>query len=252
MVDEEAPPDYSLAALVLGILAWLTLLFGFFTSPAPFFYLLVATGLGVTALVLGLRTRKASMGSAGAGLGGAAAAGAVAGQAALLAAALVWVVYATGLLVVLAVLYFVFLLWFPPQYASSGGSSCSCGDCSRCCEPCTSCASCDCGHCGGCGSCGGCGGGGCGCVSLLGATALAGAATRALPHLAGGRFAHHPDAPEFAQDVYVVRGERYCIGCFTTYPVLISATLVVAFVGAPPFAFAWGAALALAQLVSAA
>lgn len=41
-------------------------------------------------------------------------------------------------------------------------------------------------------------------------------------------FAHHPRAREFAPDTFVVRGVRFCVGCFTTYPTFLVATLAMA------------------------
>lgn len=50
-----------------------------------------------------------------------------------------------------------------------------------------------------------------------------------------------------------MRGRRYCIGCFTTFPLFVLATAVLA-LAAPPWrlALAAGALLALAQAVSSA
>ncbi len=38
--------------------------------------------------------------------------------------------------------------------------------------------------------------------------------------------AHHPDCKEFKDDVYRFKGRRYCIGCFTSYPIMILILLL--------------------------
>ncbi|MHB8586273.1 MAG: hypothetical protein ACYDDF_10630 [Thermoplasmatota archaeon] len=57
--------------------------------------------------------------------------------------------------------------------------------------------------------------------------------------------AHHPDAPAFDNDIFRIRGVRLCIGCFTTYPVLIAATFA-----AWSFAPDWHAALLAGALLA--
>lgn len=39
---------------------------------------------------------------------------------------------------------------------------------------------------------------------------------------------HHPHTPAYDQDVYHAAGLRFCIGCFTTYPVFVAASIYLA------------------------
>jgi hypothetical protein len=59
--------------------------------------------------------------------------------------------------------------------------------------------------------------------------------------------AHHPDLPEFEPDVWRWAGARWCVGCFTVYPVftIVSAALL-AEPGLVPWTLALGAGLVLA------
>ena len=250
-----APDVGALSAIVLGALAWASLLAALLTESAVVF-LGVGLILGAVALVLGLRARRDA--ALVAGVAGAAGLTAVYGAA--VAAMLVAAVYATGLLVLLVFAFLIALLASGAAYQGSsaqGGGSC-CGDCrgctncdpGSCCDACCSgcCTGCDCG-CGGCG-CGGCGG--CGCAGL----GLVGVGRVAPPQAPLGwrdRFAHHPDAPEYQADVLRVAGARLCIGCFVTYPGFLVATLALTL--APPpltwsVALLAGVALSAAQLVS--
>lgn len=238
--DDDGTPEISgIVALALGIVAWVSFLLAFFMADDPFLFLLFALVCGAVALAVGLRARRDE--TAAAAMGGAAAGAALLWGVSVVAI-LTAMVYATGVLLFFIFLFFLAMMFAGNASASSGGGGCSCPDCDGCCD--CGCTACECGDCcGGCG-CGDCGG--CGCVGF-GMVLPAGYRPRS------DRFAHHPDTPEFAADVYLVRGVRYCIGCFTTYPTFLaaSATLVAFPVASTPALLA-GAALALAQAVSAA
>ncbi|MGB0653247.1 MAG: hypothetical protein ACPGQL_08605 [Thermoplasmatota archaeon] len=67
--------------------------------------------------------------------------------------------------------------------------------------------------------------------------------------------AHHPRTPTFEQDTYWLGGWRFCIGCWTTYPVFLAAVAWLIFHPLPaPWwqGLAAGSALAAAQAVSSA
>jgi len=142
------------------------------------------------------------------------------------------------------------------QCGDCGCQGCGCQGCGDC-----GCGNCGCGDCGcqGCGSCGGCGNcGGCACAALL----LPAACAQGPPHLAATRrerwdrlFAHHPPGDPFRADVYVVKGVRLCVGCFTTYPAFLAGTAALLVAGpALPWAVSLGAgaAAASAQAISSA
>ena len=136
--------------------------------------------------------------------------------------------------------------------ACAGCGDCGCGGCGDC--GCGGCGDCGCGGCGDCG-CGGCGG--CGCAALAsGPLVAARVGDLPIPLAMSRAFAHHPDAPEYREDVYHVRGARLCVGCFTTYPVFLLATAALLLLA--PLAGAWwawlagGAAMASAQALSSA
>ncbi|HUR62066.1 MAG TPA: hypothetical protein VM286_06850 [Candidatus Thermoplasmatota archaeon] len=89
------------------------------------------------------------------------------------------------------------------------------------------------------------------------ATLLAGSAWwRARPAPGGLRdtFAHHPDAPAFAQDVFEAWGLRLCVGCATVAPsfLFLSAWLALAPLPTWWMGLAAGVPLALVQAVSSA
>ncbi len=68
-------------------------------------------------------------------------------------------------------------------------------------------------------------------------------------------FSHHPDTPAYAQDVYRIAGMQLCIGCFTTFPLFLLATPILAATGLPGPRWApivAGLALASLQAISAA
>ena len=257
----------AVAAIILGTIAWLSLLGALFVSQDPLLFLALGVVCGVVAIFLAVQARRDAREAAwAAGITGAAAIGAVYGAA--VAALLVATVYASGFLVLLALILLLAAMGGWSVSCNAGGSPpppqeepCCCEDCcGQCdegcctCEACCGCADCGCGDCG-CGGCGGCGCGGCGCAAL----ALPPLVGRAAPPVAPlgwrQRFAHHPDLPEFRHDVFHVAGGRFCIGCFVTYPVFLAATL--AMLVAPP-AMPWhvaalaGLALASAQAVSSA
>ena len=257
-MDERDTPDIQgILALAIGIVAWVSFLVAFFVADDPFLFLLFAILCGVVALVMGIRARREETAAAAAG---ATAAGAALLYGVSVVAALTAMVYAMGVLLMLVMIFFLMILfaggsasrsgWGCGGGGSGGGSDpgCCCDDCcddcgESCCD--CGCSACDCG-CGDCG-CGGCGG--CGCIGF----------GIVLPHVGHGRgfrarlrtllargMPHHPDLPEFAADVYVVNGARWCIGCFTTYPVFLVATaLLIAFT--PP----WGVSLALGMALAA-
>jgi hypothetical protein len=60
-------------------------------------------------------------------------------------------------------------------------------------------------------------------VAAVAGTALGSAWLRARGGLLPARdaFAHHPDAPAFAQDVFRIRGWRLCVGCTTVLPAFL-------------------------------
>ncbi len=139
------------------------------------------------------------------------------------------------------------------------GLGCCCCNC--CCEePCA----CDCSGyacpdcCDGDGCCdGGAGGGGC----VEGAPPEVGPAAAALPLLVPATrrlpphwLSHHPDTADYDQDTYRIAGMRWCIGCFTTYPLfLASAWLALAAPGGAWWAWlGGGTTLASLQAVSSA
>lgn len=72
----------------------------------------------------------------------------------------------------------------------------------------------------------------------------------AAPRGLWSRTAHHPDHPDFAADVYIAAGRRWCIGCFTTVPAFVLTVLAL---GAAALSLSWpvwlagGAILASAQ-----
>lgn len=260
MADEgdDATPDIGgVIAIALGVIAWVSFLLAFFMADEPLWFLLFALVCGGVALAVGLRARREEQ--AAAAVGGAAAGAALLWGVSVVAA-LTAMVYATGVLLFLVMLFFLAIATGASSSGgscggssgSSSGGGCCCDDCcDGCCTSacdcgCGSCCDCGCGSCCDCGGCdcGGCGG--CGCIGF----GMVLAPTRALRH---DRFAHHPDTPEFAADVYVVRGLRWCIGCFTTYPVFLVATaLLIAFTPASTPALLVGIALALVQVVSSA
>lgn len=173
---------------------------------------------------------------------------------------LVAITYAAGL----AIVVFLFLILLGMSQASStssgctcessgGGTCCDCG-CGGCCDGC--CGDCGCGDCG-CGDCGcgGCGGCSCTTVGQSLATAAAMGPTLVLAEASAGRFAHHPDLPAFEQDTYRIAGARFCIGCFTTYPLFLAAStwLALGGLGGPWWlGLAVGLPLAATQAASAA
>lgn len=280
-MDKQLLGSLSLAA---GIVAALFLVASFATAGSPVgppIFLGPALLAALAAIALGVAALPDRTAPAGLALGhGVAVAGLVLG-----------LVYATLVVVIPILLLILFLIFGWPWYASytgcgsSGASSshegccgssgsgeggccccgpgcsncdpgkcCSgCGDCNCSCgNACTGCGSCGCGDCG-CGNCG-CGGcGGCGCAAPLTLTGAAAAGWSAA-HVSR-LFAHHPDLPDYDADVYRVRGARLCVGCFTTHPAFLLATL--AFLVAPP-GLAWssallvGAALACLQAISSA
>lgn len=67
----------------------------------------------------------------------------------------------------------------------------------------------------------------------------------------GEALAHHPELPEFREDVYHVGGHRFCVGCFTAYP-LFAIVLAWAFFAQVPMAWAAiaGAPLVAVQAIS--
>jgi hypothetical protein len=67
-------------------------------------------------------------------------------------------------------------------------------------------------------------------------------------------FAHHPDAPAFAHDVFHVAGLRLCVGCTTVLPAfLLPSAWLALFPLAPWWAgLAAGVPLAFAQAISSA
>jgi hypothetical protein len=64
-----------------------------------------------------------------------------------------------------------------------------------------------------------------------------------------GRFAHHPDLPEYRADVYTFKDMRLCIGCFTTYPVFLTSASALVWwrIDAWPVLLAVGGLLAVQQ-----
>jgi uncharacterized membrane protein YgcG len=156
-----------------------------------------------------------------------------------------------------------------------------CGPCPNCCDPCGGCCGgsegssggcCECGDC--CGgsssssSSGGCcgGGGGCDCggdccggsssgggsspdvgVVATGGAMFSAAAARFLrfegvrESLRAGHFAHHPDRPEFKEDVVRVHGIRLCVGCLVVFPAFL---LLLPFEALILRAIGWQASLA--------
>ncbi|HET6404031.1 MAG TPA: hypothetical protein VFH78_05240 [Candidatus Thermoplasmatota archaeon] len=241
-----------LIAIALAIIAWVSFLVAFLVASDPFLYLLFALLCGGAALALGLRAKREEQ--AAAAVGGAAA-GAALLYGVSVVAALTALVYATGVLMMLVLLFFLALMFAGPSASSGsgvacgggssggGGGGCCCEDCcDDCCTDCGgACCECGCGDCGGC-DCGGCGG--CGCIGFGMVVPPIRAPRRFFTR---DRFAHHPDTPAFAADVYLVRGLRLCVGCFTTYPVfLLASALLVAFT--PPSGLALLAGVALAGL----
>lgn len=146
--------------------------------------------------------------------------------------------------------------------------------CCNCCNVCDCDCDCDCpgpvcleddccGDCDGCGDCvcDGCGCEGCACAEAASPELAPAVATlpllvpmsRRLPaHWLG----HHPDTPQYDQDVFLVAGRRLCIGCFTTYPLFLVASAYLAL--AAPAGVVWwawlagGFGLALLQSISSA
>jgi hypothetical protein len=122
-----------------------------------------------------------------------------------------------------------------------------------CCDPCTQgCSSCGhgCDACGsGCSSCGSGCGSGCSCAIpgvMLVAVSPARPPLRARLEAAT---AHHPDLPRYEADVYRLLGVRLCVGCFTTYPTFLVASVVLAVLRpAAPWLALLAAGLALAAL----
>lgn len=272
--------DYSTAALVLGIVAGVSFLIALFLTRAPLTFLLVSLVTGVTAVVLGAISRRNATATTGMVLGQTAAAGTL----------FLIIVYAVAAIVFLALLFLLWLLTYTPPYYSSSACNVDCSPtCGPCCVSSGSSSSGSCcgspsgGCCGGSSSgssgscCGGsssssgssgscCGGGGssssssgssgscCGGSSSgsSGSGSTGGGSSSGGGCCSSQGLAHHPDAPAYAADVYVVRGARYCIGCFTTYPTMLAATAALAFVPTPAFALPLGAAMASAQVLSSA
>lgn len=215
--EGEGPDAGALAAIVLGVMAWVSLVAAVFFADSALLFLFLGLALGAVALVLGLRARRDAAAVAGA----AGAAGLALVYGAAVASMLMAAVYATGLLVVLVFLFLLMLLAGSGSVAfSGGGGGCSC-PCEDCCDACMDCGDC----CGDCGSCCECGGGCC-CAALM-VPAVGRHAPPAVPLGWRERLAHHPDAPEYAADVLRVRGVRLCIGCFVTYPVFLLASLAL-------------------------
>lgn len=258
----------AIAALVLAIVAWMGFAVAFFVASDPFFFLFIALVAGVTAIVLAARARRDETLAVAAG---ATAAGAALLYGLTLAALLTAMIYATGFLLFLLLLIFLGVMSTP---ASSSGSGCGCGGgsssgggsgsccegcCEGCCDGCCDAGACDCG-CGdcGCGDCG-CGGcGGCGCIAFgLVAAPVAVRRRRSwtdeLRHLWRHGLAHHPRTAAYDADVYRIGDARWCIGCFTTYPVfLLASAILVALTPLWASALGIGGALALAQAISSA
>jgi hypothetical protein len=166
----------------------------------------------------------------------------------LLLAALVWVgVGLVGFIVLTILMWILFLLCC---CTCNGDCTCSgvycgdcgCGDCGGCdcdCGPGCDCGGggcapgCDCGGSGcDCGGGGGGGGGDCGCVvpPVMGVAVPVSYVQKRTRSVPLRDLSHHPDLPEYAQDVYRVLGHRLCIGCFTTLPIfmILSAYLFLA------------------------
>ena len=260
--DEGGLDGQSIAAITLGVLAWVSFLLAWFMLADAWVFLALAVGCGAAALVLGLRAKRDEQAAIAAG---ATAAGASMIYGMTLAAFLAALVYAMGVLLILAIVFF--LLWMS-YWSTPRGGSCTCrseeprDDSGCCCCPADGSGSSGSGCCGSCGGCGGAsggcgcsgpdcgsgggGGGGCACVGLaLPAGGLREALRAGAPH--------HPDLPEHEADVYRVGGARWCIGCFTTHPafMLASAALLVVPL-ASATALAVGALLSAFQGVSSA
>lgn len=267
----------SIVALVAGIASLASFALALTSFDDPYFFLLLAFVSGIVAFVLAIRARREEAAAVALGV---TAAGTAILYGVTLMAALTAMVYAAGMLLFLVLLFFLLALFARPSSSSSGSSGCTCPDCScTCCEPsCDACAcgSCDCGS-GGCGACdcggcggsgcagpacdcgGGVGGGGCGCIGfglLVAPLAHAGPPLglgARLERLRRQGMPHHPPTDEFLPDVYVLGSSRWCIGCFTTYPVfLLAFALLLA--ASPPWTVALlaGGALAALQGISSA
>lgn len=246
-MDGDRLSGEAITALILGVVAWMAFLVGFFVSSDPEIFFFLAFICGGAALALGIHARRTD----------AALIGAVAGQAALLATLMVALVWATGVLVFLVLFALFIAMMSRPSYGGSGCNcdcgGCSCGGCDCSAGSCCDCGTCcECGDCCECGSCCDCG---CGCATI-GMLPLAAKAFTTPASWTGHLsrlLAHHPDTPAYAHDVYRVGGVRLCIGCFTTYPVfLLVVGLTLAFPLPWALALAAGLVAASAQAISSA
>lgn len=261
---DEGPDVGGILGLALGGIAWASFLVAFFVASDPFFYLIFAMACGAAGIVLAWRARQNE--AAAVAMGGAAAGAALLYGVTLLAA-LTAMVYAMGVLMFLMLVFILAVMFTgqPPCRSSAPSSPppdpccCDdcCGDCNGACADCCSCGSCcDCG-CGDCGCSGcDCGCGGCGCATLglsSGAMLARAPLWPGLRELLARGIPHHPDLPEYRADVFVVRGARWCIGCFTTYPLFLAASAALV-VWTPGWtsALGLGASLAAAQAISSA
>lgn len=262
MADRGGLDKGGILALVFGGIAWMTFLVAIFVADDPFFYLLFALACGGASFAFARHARREEAAAIAAG---ATAAGAVLLYGVTIMAALTAMVYAMGVLLFVALLLFLAAMFSGPSSSSGSSGGCDCGscDCGSCdCGTCD-CGTCDCGGCGGCGDCGGAGcgdcGGGCGGCGCIGFGAMFVHAQARLPwrarlaHVRTRGLPHHPDLPEYAQDVFLVRGARWCVGCFTTYPVfLVAMAILIAWPLGWMTSLLLGAVLACAQLVSSA
>lgn len=160
---------------------------------------------------------------------------------------LVALTYSAGLAIMA---FLVLLLASMGNRSSSSSSGCSCNEgCGSCCSDCNDC---DCGTCCDC-DCGDCGDCGCSTMAIAALPALVLAPGVLAARARRGDFAHHPDTPAFHADTYRIAGTRWCIGCFTTYPLFLAASTALA-LGLMDLAWgealAFGLGLALLQAVS--
>ncbi|MEK6985978.1 MAG: hypothetical protein AABX89_06325 [Candidatus Thermoplasmatota archaeon] len=211
-----------------------------------------ATQQAVDAAAEGSRQASAASGAAGPwytfGLGGGLLA-----TSALAFGIVVAISYAIAAYVAWLLLWVMWVMFFGASCAAAPfGCSGSCGSSgnSGCC-PCTGSAS-GSGSCGGSGTSSGSstsGGKGVNALSALPAVGLAALLRRGV---SPDSFAHHPEHPDFEQDVLHSFGMRWCIGCFVTWPVFlaVSGVLLLAQPIGWPVALAVGGVLACAQVAS--